>query len=487
MMTKDNQRIIVVSNRLPVVVKQDSEGHRKIERSSGGLVTALCPVLREREGMWFGWTGGESDPELRRLLDAYSDECGHELEVVDLTPAEINLYYIGFSNEILWPLFHDFIWICNFDPDYWPAYEAVNAKFSQAVAEHLRPGDTVWVHDYHLLLVGASLRQLNVHHKAGFFLHIPFPSVDGFMKIPWREDLLDGLLKYDAIGFQTDRDLQNFIGCVRTLVPAAEVHKDGTYLRLRVFERQVSVGAFPISIDYRGFVNRSREEDVVRQAKRIRGYVGEQQLMLGIDRLDYTKGIPRRLRAFEEALAAYPELRRRITFLQVIVPSRTDVTRYQTLKEDIERLVGEINGRFTQPGWIPVQYMYRHLCETELLAYYRCADIALITPLKDGMNLVAKEFCACNATGNGVLILSEFAGAAAELSGDALIVNPFDKKMVAAAIHHAFNMDHSERSHRISRLRQSVRKHDVFHWADAFMKALERNDAPSRASAPLVQ
>jgi trehalose 6-phosphate synthase/phosphatase len=477
MNTKD-RRVIVVSNRLPVVVTQDNQGHRRIERGSGGLVSALCPVLRKSSGMWFGWPGIESDPEIEQLISAHSDECAHKLKPVDLTAKDIELYYNGFSNEILWPLFHDFIWLCNFDPDYWPAYESVNDKFANAVAEHLQPGDVVWVHDYHLLLVGAGLRQREVRNKVGFFLHIPFPSFDGFNKIPWRIELLDGLLQYDVVGLQTDRDVQNFVRCVRALVPSSRVHKSGRNVKIRMLNREVLVGAFPISVDYDGFITRSRTDEVTTQVNLVQNHTGTLQLVLGIDRLDYTKGIPRRLEAFAEALTLYPELRRRIIFLQVIIPSRTDVSRYQSLKEEIERLVGRINGQFTQPGWIPIEYMYRHLCDTELLAYYRSADIALITPLKDGMNLVAKEYCVCNRDRSGVLILSEFAGAAAQLSRDAILVNPFDKKTVAKAIHHAFNMSAEERSVRMHNLRDSIRHNDVFRWVESFMKSFESHGMP---------
>jgi trehalose 6-phosphate synthase len=258
--------------------------------------------------------------------------------------------------------------------------------------------------------------------------------------------------------------------------------KSGKHLCLKVLQHKVIVGAFPISIDYDGLANRSRAADVSAEAAVISEHIEHQKLVLGIDRLDYTKGIPRRLKAFSGALDVYPELRRRITFLQVIVPSRTDVPRYQALKEEIERLIGEINGQFTQPGWIPVQYMYRSLRDTELLAYYRVADIALITPLKDGMNLVAKEYCVANEDGDGVLILSEFAGAATQLSADAIMVNPFDKKMVAAAIHHAFNMDSAERISRMKSLRRSIRNENVFKWVDNFLAALCQG--PTTATGP---
>ncbi|MBI5060593.1 trehalose-6-phosphate synthase [candidate division KSB1 bacterium] len=470
-------RLFIVSNRLPVVVNRDGSGRVNVERGAGGLVTALRPVIRRHPSVWFGWPGCEGDGEVREVVRQHGVDAGYDLHSIDLTPTEVNLYYNGFSNEVLWPLFHDFIWLCNFDPDYWPAYESVNAKFAAAVAAQIQPDDVVWVHDYQLLLVGAKLRELEIPHRVGFFLHIPFPSVDGFSKIPWRAELLAGLLRFDLIGFQTDHDVRNFVRCVQTLIPAAKVHKAGRRIRLNILQRNVIVGAFPISIDYDRFAKRSRDDDVVQQAAVIRHHLGDQQLVLGIDRLDYTKGIPRRLKAFAEVLTAYPELRRRITLLQVIVPSRTDVLRYQALKEDIERLIGEINGRFTQPGWIPIQYMYRTLCETELLAYFHSADIALITPLKDGMNLVAKEYCVANAAGTGVLILSEFAGAAAQLSTEAVIVNPFDKKMTAAAIHHAFEMATADRVRRMQNLRRLVRRDNVFKWADDFLAELRATAA----------
>ncbi len=409
---------------------------------------------------------------MQRAIKSYADDGAHELRLVDLSQSEVNLYYNGFSNEILWPLFHDFIWLCNFDPDYWPAYLAVNEKFADAICHRLLPEDIIWVHDYHLLLVAAKLRERKVRNKVGFFLHIPFPSVDGFMKIPWRTELMDALLCYDLIGFQTEHDMHNFVSCAQSLITELSMQDAGKQVRLKLHDRDILVGAFSISIDYDGFTKRSRDEDVMKQAAAIRSHMGEQQLVLGIDRLDYTKGIPRRLNAFAEVLTAYPELRRRITFLQVIIPSRTDVMRYQTLKEDIERLIGEINGRFTQPGWTPIQYMHRGLCETELLAYYRTADIALITPLKDGMNLVAKEYCAANADKQGVLILSEFAGAAAQLSSDAIVVNPFDKKMTAEAIYRAFCMESHERARRMKNLRRAIHQDNVFKWADSFLAAL---------------
>jgi len=472
-MAKEIKRLVVVSNRLPVVFSKDEQQNWQVKPGSGGLVTALSPVLRNRGGVWIGWPGVDADgsSEVAAILDDSSRKAGYRLLQVDLTAAEVEKYYNGFANEVLWPLFHDLVTLCRFEPEYWPAYEEVNRKFAEAIAASTDPGDYVWVHDYHLMLVASKLRQLNVNHPIGFFLHIPFPPLDGFIKLPWRGDVLRAMLQYDLLGFQTMRDVRNFLQCVRLLIPESRTKGEGTVVKLRTPNRELRVGAFPISIDFNDFVRRAGQEETQREVERIEGLLPQHKLMLGVDRLDYSKGIPLRIRAFGEALANYPELRGRLVLFQVVVPSRLDAERYQRLKKEIDRLVGEINGKYTEAGWTPVHYLFRSLTQEELLALYRRGDIALITPLKDGMNLVAKEYCSCSLDDNGVLILSEFAGAAAQMSKDALLVNPFDIEGTAAAIHRAFDMPPDERRLRMRRLRRSIQRSDIFHWLNTFLRA----------------
>jgi trehalose 6-phosphate synthase len=329
----------------------------------------------------------------------------------------------------------------------------------------------VWVHDYHLMRMGSALRELGFSGKIGFFLHIPFPPLDIFLKLPWRFQVLRSLLAYDLVGFQTVRDRRNFVQCVRLLAGHARIAGRGAVWSMRVAEREVRVGAFPISIDVGEFARRASEKDVQEKAALVRAGEPERRIILGIDRLDYTKGIPQKLEAFRTLLRRNAELRGRVTLYQFVIPSREDLPRYQEHKTLIERLVGEINGEFTRGGWVPVHYMYRSLEEPRLPAYYLAADVALVTPLKDGMNLVAKEYCATRTDHDGVLVLSEFAGAAAELQKGALLVNPFDTEGVAGALETALAMAPAARQERMRRLRRTVREHDIYRWLDTFLEA----------------
>jgi trehalose 6-phosphate synthase len=333
------------------------------------------------------------------------------------------------------------------------------------------------VHDYHLMNVGAELRRLGAKARTGFFLHIPFPPLDIYFKLPWRFELLEALLEYDVIGLQTPRDRRNFVQCVRALAPAVEFEGRGQVVVARVGSRRVRIGSFPISIDYNAFMRQAASSEVAAKVRELHQLLPNRKLVLGIDRLDYTKGIPHRLRAFEAVFSRHPELRERLSLIQVVVPSREDIPEYRELKTEIEQLVGRINGAFVRPGgWVPVWYVYRSLSRLELLAYYRAADIGLVTPLKDGMNLVAKEYCACNIEEEGVLVLSSFAGAAAQLSRDALLVNPYDIEGVADALHRAFHMTKAERQARMRRMRRQIREYDVFWWVDAFLKTAITKD-----------
>jgi trehalose 6-phosphate synthase len=463
-------RLVVVSNRLPIVLKLDEEGEWQVEPGAGGLVTALAPVLRDRGGLWIGWPGTTDERAMAAIRGAGPAGIGYNLEPVLLSQEELEKYYYGFSNEILWPLFHDLPGRCNFDPAYWPVYRGANRRFAKAIERSTREDDYVWVQDYHLLLVAQELRQLGLERKIGFFLHIPFPPPDLFMKLPWRFQILEAMLEYDLLGFQTARDLRNFIQCIRSSIPNTHITSRRMAASVTFNNRTLRLGAFSIGIDYEKFIQQTRSQAVEDRAWYIHEDLPERKLILGVDRLDYTKGIPQRIQSLANALERYPDLRRKVTFIQVVVPSREEVPEYQELKARVEQLVGQVNGQFTTSGWTPIHYIYRPLDLTELVAYYRTCEIALITPLKDGMNLVAKEYCACSVD-DGCLILSEFAGAAAQLQHGALLVNPYDIEGVANAIHQAFVMDRAERLTRMRRLRRNVARQTVFAWVDSFLQA----------------
>ncbi len=458
-------RLLIVSNRLPVTVRL-AEGKVAVERSSGGLATGMKGPHDRLGGLWIGWPGA---------LDALPDDARSEADrrlaelrlfPVPLTAEEITRYYEGYSNTVLWPLFHYAIARLPHEVRDFEVYEAVNARFAEAVASRYEPGDLIWVHDYQLMLVPQKLRELIPDALIGFFLHIPFPSSEIFRLLPQREELLAGLLGADLIGFHTATFMRHFASSVLRLAGApTEVD------RIRWRGREVRLGVFPMGIDAARFSERavSPEVKVLVDAHR----AGGEQLLVGIDRLDYTKGISRRLVAFERLLQRHPDLREKVRLVQVAVPSRENVEAYRELREEVDAMVGRIHGEFATPSWSPVHYLYRSLPQDEIVALYRAADAVLVTPLRDGMNLVAKEFVASRPDEDGVLVLSEFAGAAAELS-EALFVNPYDIERTAAALHRALTMPSDERRTRMEILRHRVMTYDVHWWARSFVSRLER-------------
>jgi trehalose 6-phosphate synthase/phosphatase len=464
------KRLVIISNRLPIILQKDGSKWR-IQQGSGGLVTALAPVLRDRGGLWIGWPGTYGESNTNKPVQRAAKEVGYSMIPVQLTRKEVQDYYEGFSNELIWPLFHDLQSFCNFEPVYWETYKAINKRFANVIVKNTSVEDFIWVHDYHLMTVAEELRYLGVDAKLGFYLHIPFPPLDIFLKLPWRSEILRALLKYDLIGFQTLRDRRNFMQCVRALIGNISVKGKGQVVTLEIGQRELRVGSFPISIDYDDFCTSAQSREVADQAWYIHEDLPKSKIVLGIDRLDYTKGIPHRIKAFRNALERYSDLHRKITLLQVVVPSRRNIPMYQELKTQIDRLVSEVNGAFTTSGWVPIHYIYRPLSRTELLAYYRTAEIALITPLKDGMNLVAKEYCASNIEENGVLVLSEFAGAVAQLQKGAMIVNPYDIEETSAAIYKAYHMSPKERRERMKKMRQVVKRYDIYWWVNSYLDA----------------
>ncbi len=475
------KRIVAVSNRMPISLSRDGS-EWVVKPGSGGLVTAMAPVLRNRGGVWVGWPGTSEHITMDKFTGAASQEAGYDLRPVALSTEQVEGYYYGFANRVVWPLFHDLQTMCDFNPDFWRSYIEVNGEFAKAIEEYSDPSDYVWVHDYHLMYVRRAMREMEIKRQTGFFLHIPFPPVDIFLKLPWRAEILRALLEYDLIGFQTMRDRRNFTDCVRLLLPEAHVSGRGPVVTVSIEGQRVQVGAFAIGIDFNEFAVAAGSNEVAERAWYFHESLPNRTIILGVDRLDYTKGIPERLEAMRLALERYPQLQQNVTLVELVVPSREEVPEYAELKAQIERQVGEINGQFTTDGWVPIHYMYRSLPREELVAYYRAAEIGFLTPLKDGMNLVSKEYCACNLEGNGVLILSEFAGATAQLQKGALLVNPYDIEGVADTIYRAVTMDKEERYQRMRRMRESVRRYNIYWWVDSFLQTgfgLHLSDFPT--------
>lgn len=477
-------RTVVVSERLPIVLTRDEataeEGSRwRAVPARGALSSALPPVLRDRRGVWIGWPGVtvEELPGIRRVLGGAIQEGGYTLRPVPLT-ARDRQGGSGFCAEVLWPLFHGQPAECNFDRALWQDFRRVNRKYARAVQKtvaHSGGSDLVWVQDYPLINVALEMRQLGVKAPTAFFLHLPFPSPELFLMLPWRDQLLAALLAYDRIGFQTTTDLANFLACVRTLAPSAWLNRAGegvwsVRVEGQTEARGIEAGVFPIGIDFQQVAEGAERPEVLERAAQLRAaYDGK--LVLGIDRLDRSKGVGEKLRAFAEMLGRHPEMHEKVSLVQVVVPGQGDLPRHTALRAEIERQVGEINGRFGTLGWTPVHYVHRWLEPDEVLAWYRAADVLLVTPLKAGMELVAKEYCAARSDGDGALVLSEFAGAAAQLAGGALLVNPYNREGMVRSLHRALRMKPQEREVRMRALRAEVERRDVFWWADGFLAA----------------
>ena len=463
---RDGQDLVVVANRLPVDITLDEQGEPSWTRSPGGLVTALAPVMARTKGAWVGW-GGSPDLELEPF-----DVDGTELVPVMLTEADVERYYEGFSNDTLWPLYHDVIASPQFHRQWWDAYRRVNQRFAQAAAANAARGATVWVHDYQLQLVPAFLRELRPDLRIGYFHHIPFPPLEIFAQLPWRKQVVEGLLGADLIGFQRAGDAANFVRIVRRLTDLTTRGQMITVDEGTPQQRHVRAQAFPISIDSHAFDELARTAAVQERAREIRRELGDpQHLLLGVDRLDYTKGIRHRIKAYGELLEDGRLSATDTTLVQVASPSRENVGAYQQLRDDVELLVGRINGDHGQVGHAPVQYLHQSFPMEEMAALYLAADVMLVTALRDGMNLVAKEYVAARSDERGALVLSEFTGAADELVG-AVLVNPHDIDGMKDAITYAVHMDPKEARKRMRRLRRRVLTHDVAAWSDQFLAAL---------------
>ncbi|TYZ14470.1 bifunctional alpha,alpha-trehalose-phosphate synthase (UDP-forming)/trehalose-phosphatase [Hymenobacter lutimineralis] len=457
-------RTIIVSNRLPTKVLRTEES-LTFQPSEGGLATGLGSIYRQQGNVWVGWPGlfVEDASEEEYVREQLRDDS---MVPVFLTEPEIRDFYEGFSNSTLWPTFHYFSQYATYEQSHWEAYVAVNEKFCQAVLALAGPEDTIWVHDYQLLLLPAMLRQARPEATIGFFLHIPFPSYELIRVLPWRKELLEGMLGADLLGFHTFGYMRHFLSAVSQLLGFSS--QNG---QIETGARTVLVDAFPMGIDYERYVQAAASAAAVQHEAVYREALREVRVILSIDRLDYSKGIAQRLRAFELLIQRYPEWREQVSLIMVVVPSRDQVAQYAALKEEIDELVGRINAQYRTIGWTPIHYFYRSFPLEELASLYRLAEVALVTPMRDGMNLVAKEFVASKADGHGVLILSERAGAARELS-DALIINPTDTGQLAEAMHDALVMPEDEQQLRMGAMQALVSQYNVFAWAKLFMDRL---------------
>lgn len=457
--------LVLVANRLPISRNDDGSW----EASAGGLVTAMRPVVDRVGGAWVGWDGGEND------IPPRVDSLNVDLSPVQLSRAQVQGYYYGFANRTLWPLLHDLVVDPVIDRRWWDTYRDVNHRFAESTSDldtSSSEAPVFWIQDYHLMLLPELLRGMHGDSPIGFFLHTPFPPVELYARLPWKEEILDGMLGADVIGFHTEPYRDNFLRCATRLLGLAVdgdavVTNDG---------RRVRTTASAISIDTQEFVDLALSDETERELANLEEQFKGRRILLGVDRVDYTKGIRHRLQAIRHLLDRNEELRSKFAFVQVAVPSREDVKEYQELREDVEREVGRINGMFTGPGHdVPVHYLYRGVPKPRLAAYYRLADVMCITPLKDGMNLVAKEYVTCQDAedGDGALLLSEFTGAILEFGDRAVPCNPFDVEGTSYLMQACLELDHDDRRERIQRMAAQVREHDVFAWLDSQLGLLE--------------
>ena len=469
-------KTIIISNRLPVQL----EIHKNkiiATPSVGGLATGMKSVHRDSNGIWIGWSGLNDDdltPELQNQIDNELEK--HQCASVNLSKNEVDGFYFGFSNKTIWPLFHYFMEYAEFDAQDWETYKEVNRKFADKVLENVAEGDTVWVHDYQLLLLPQYIKEKRPDVSVGFFLHIPFPSFEVFRTLPWREELLEGMLGADLLGFHTYEYERHFLSSVQRLLGY-----NSNFNNIILEDREVKVDSFPMGIDYEKFsnaakinnhLNEKEKSDVQIEIDRHLSNDGNTTLILSIDRLDYTKGIPNRLLAFEHFLDTYPQFRGKARLVMLAVPSRSNVPQYQLLKNEVDQLVGRINGKYSEINWTPIWYFYRSLPFENLINLYTSCDIALLTPLRDGMNLVAKEYIACREDKTGVLILSEMTGASQEMS-ESLLINPNDYDKVAETLKRAIEMPKEEQIVRNTALQKRLKRYNVERWSSDFMETLK--------------
>jgi trehalose 6-phosphate synthase/phosphatase len=481
---------IIVSNRLPIRISK-VENSFKFTATSGGLATGMKSVHEHENSLWVGWPGigiDEIAPEAWVPLAKGLEENNYAPVLLD--KEEVENFYYGLANKCLWPLFHYFIEISTFSETHWETYVEVNKKFSQSVIDKIAPGDTVWIHDYQLMLCPKIIKDARPDVNIGFFLHIPFPSFEIFRTFPCREALLEGMLGADLIGFHTYDYERHFLSSVRRIL-----RKEVQFNRVINGFREVVVDTFPMGIDYEKFHLKAKQHlaqkeneksELKKQLELHRKGAESGKLILSIDRLDYTKGVVNRIEAFDLFLTKYPEYLEKVRLLMLTVPSRSDVPEYAKLKKETDELVGRINGKYATVNWTPIWYYYRAMSFDDLIDLYMTSDIAMITPVRDGMNLVAKEFIASRVSGDGVLILSEMAGASKELF-EAILINPFDKNAMADALLKAITMPIEEQKQRNIGMQKRLSRYTVDYWAKDFMKALQsKNEIKEEIQIPKI-
>ncbi|MDX2084185.1 MAG: trehalose-6-phosphate synthase [Candidatus Melainabacteria bacterium] len=470
-------RLVIVSNREPYSIQTNGQ-EVWLEKTPGGLVSALDPVLRERNGLWICWEGApkkvaefDDVSTLENDIDLDNLDLPYEIQTVSLTEAEINHYYYGYANTRIWPLFHYFVSRCNFfDERDWPNYQSANQKFADAIVAHTTAQDWIWVQDYHLLLVPEMVRAEAPERNLGFFLHIPFPALEVFKVLPRREVILRGMLGSDLIGFHVPEYVKYFLDAVEALIPTSEAQVDREQHKIVYHGRTIQVRAFPISIDCQQIEQLALSETMQEKAWALRDQYTVERIGLSVDRLDYTKGILENLEALDVFFEKYPDYKKRFSFIQIAAPTRTEVPEYQKLKEEIDQAVGRINGKHAQDNWVPIHYFYRSFPLQEVLPYFMIADVAMVTPLRDGMNLVVKEYCAAKVDLGGVLMLSEFTGAASELK-EALQINPFHIEQMADTLYSALHLPPEVRESKMRALRKHIQQNNIQHWVRSYMEA----------------
>ncbi|MFP4005478.1 MAG: trehalose-6-phosphate synthase [Candidatus Hadarchaeia archaeon] len=466
----EGRKVILVSNAEPYAHKRKN-GDIQLEKLAGGLTTALNPLMKETGGTWIAWGREDADFEVLNSENKVMvpDENGYELKRIKLTEQEVDNFYLGFSNEILWPICHSFpekARLNNFKNSKrkWKFYRNVNKKYSKFTLEEIERDDLVWAHDYHLSLLPKKIKEKKPETNIAFFWHIPWPPWEMFGLLPWREEIMKGLLSNNFLGFHTPKNEHNFLKCAENLDMDVNWNKS----KVKHKTGNTKVDSIPLGINYDWFRNIAEKKRIRKKAAKLKEKIPAEKIILGIDRLDYTKGIPRRLRAFEMFLEENPEFQGKVTLVQRIPPSRGSVKEYQSILDRINKIIGEINGKFEKAMWTPVKSFHRLLpSQEQLIPYYLAAEVALVTPLVDGMNLVCKEYIA--STDDGVLILSEFAGAANELR-EAILVNPYDVRETAESIKKGLEMSNREKKRRMKRLQDRVKKNDLENWRKNFLK-----------------
>jgi len=457
-------KIIIVSNRLPIKIEK-TNGELIYKTSEGGLATGLSSVYKQGNNVWIGWPGIVLD-KTKDKNDVSRDLKNENMMPVFFTESELEMFYEGFSNATIWPLFHYFNQFAIYDQGLFDAYRKANLRFCDSVVEIAEPGDTIWIHDYQLLLLPEMVRKRLPEIRIGFFQHIPFPSYEAFRLLPWRKEILFGMLGADLIGFHTYDDMRHFLSSVSRI--GALPNTKGV---INVDSRHVEVDSFPMGIDYKKYNDAASSPETLKREVDYRTSIGKQKLMISIDRLDYSKGIPQRLIAFELFFENHPEFLGLVSLILIVVPSRDNVGEYKRLKEEIDLLVGKINGKLGTIHWTPIHYFYRSFSLHSLSAFYRMADVALVTPMRDGMNLVCKEYIASKLDQRGVLVLSEMAGSAKELS-DAILINPNDINKMVEAIYTALTMPPDDQKAHISIMQESLKRYNIHHWVKIFMDKL---------------